>query len=62
MYYRNPIKIMCTRAPPYTRKLREQKNIEIYPLYKHTDCGYHKIAKSTGVEMQLYAIWLNLQW
>jgi transposase len=36
-------------APPHTRKLQEEKNIEFYALHKHTDWGYNKIAKSTGV-------------
>jgi transposase len=36
-------------VPPHTRKLREEKTIEIYALHKHTDWGYNKIAKSTSV-------------
>jgi len=32
-------------APPHSRRAREDRNKEIYALYKHTDMGYYKISK-----------------
>src|SRR5437588_10519618 len=42
---RSPQQPRTTMAPPHSRRAREDRNREIYTLYKHTDMGYNKISK-----------------
>ena len=43
--HRSPPPPYPTMAPPHSRRAREDRNKEIYALYKHTDMGYYKISK-----------------